>query len=121
MLDIYGRSQNGLDIEVIRQFADQVNERDVAGSLHPRAPISALPRRFFREQENSLDPKVLNDFKGQIAEFLRGNQGTIRAQKLLVDFHVSASPVPRRFVDATEEVLRLHNHDQSIQEVVVFT
>ncbi len=121
MLDIYGRSQNGLDIEVIRQFADQVNERDEAGSLHPRAPISALPRRFFREEENSLNPTVLNDFKCQIAKFLSANQGTIRAQRILVDFHVSPAPVPRRYVDATEEVFHLNNHDQSIHEVVVFT
>ncbi len=121
MLDIYGRSQNGLDIEVIRQFADQVNERDEAGSLHPGAPISALPRRFFREQGNLVDPTVLNDFKRQSAEFLSANHDTIRAQRILVDFHVSPAPVPRRYVDAIEEVFRLHNQDQLVQEVVIFT
>lgn len=51
MLDIYGRLQYGLDIEIISRFAGQVNKRDEAGSLHPTAPISALPKRFFREQE----------------------------------------------------------------------
>lgn len=121
MLDIYGRHQNGLDIEVIRQFADRVNERDEAGSLHPRAPISALPRRFFREQENSLDPTVLNDFKRQLTEFLGANQGTICARRILVDFHVCPASVPRCYVDATEEVFRLHEQDESIQEVVIFT
>jgi hypothetical protein len=120
MLDIYGRGQNGLEIEAIRQFADQVNERDEAGTLHPRAPISAIPRRFFREQENSVDPTVLNDFKRQIAEFLSANQNIIHAQRILVDFHVSPGPVPRRYVDATEEVFRLYNKEQSIQDVVVF-
>ena len=120
MLDIYGRHQHGLDIEIIRQFADRINERDEAGSLHPRAPISAVPKRFFREQENSRDPAVVNDFKRQILEFLIANQNTIHAQRILIDFHVSPASVPRRYVDAAEEVVRMHSKD-SIQEVVIFT
>ena len=120
MLDIYGRHQHGLDIEIIRQFADRINERDEAGSLHPRAPISAVPKRFFREQENSSDPAVVNDFKRQILEFLIANQNTIHAQRILIDFHVSPDSVPRRYVDAAEEVVRMHSQD-SIQEVVIFT
>ena len=120
MLDIYGRHQHGLDIEIIRQFADRINERDEAGSLHPRAPISAVPKRFFREQENSSDPAVVNDFKRQILEFLIANQNTIHAQRILIDFHVSPASVPRRYVDAAEEVVRMHSQD-SIQEVVIFT
>ncbi len=120
MLDIYGRHQHGVDIEIIRQFADRINERDEAGSLHPRAPISAVPKRFFREQENSSDPAVVNDFKRQILEFLIANQNTIHAQRILIDFHVSPAFVPRRYVDAAEEVVRMHSQD-SIQEVVIFT
>ncbi len=46
MLDIYVRSQNGLDIEAIRQFADQVNERDEAGSLYPK-PDEPEPNRGY--------------------------------------------------------------------------
>lgn len=120
MLDIYGRHQHGLDIEVIRQFADRVNERDEAGSLHPHAPISAVPRRFFREQENSSDPAVVNDLKRHILEFLVANQTTIHSQRILIDFHVSSASVPSRYVDAAAEVVRLHGQD-SIQEVVIFT
>jgi hypothetical protein len=121
MLDIYGRQQHGLDIETIRQFADRVNERDEVGSLHPRVPISAVPCRFFREQENSTDPLVLLGFKHHIVEFLGANRDTIRAQRILVDFHVSTAPVPRRYIDATEEVFRQYNQDDLIQEVVVLT
>ncbi len=120
MLDLYGRHQHGLDIEVIRQFADRVNERDEAGSLHPRAPISAVPRRFFREQETSSDPAVVNDLKRKILEFLIANQNTIHAQRILIDFHVSPASVPSSYVDAAEEVIRSHGQD-SIQEVVIFT
>jgi hypothetical protein len=120
MLDIYGRYQHGLDIQIIRQFADQINEQDEAGSLHPRAPISAVPKRFFREQENSSDPAVVKDLKRQILEFLIANQNTIHAQRILIDFHVSPASVPRRYVDAAEDVVRMHSQD-SIQEVVIFT
>lgn len=120
MLDIYGRNQHGLEIEVIRQFADRVNERDEAGSLHPRAPISAVPRRFFREQADSSDPAVMNDFRRHVLEFLVANQATIHAQRILIDFHVSSSSVPSRYVDATEEVVRLHGQ-HPIREVVIFT
>lgn len=121
MLDIYGRLQYGLDIEIISRFAGQVNKRDEAGSLHPTAPISALPKRFFREQEKSLDPTVLSDFRRQVADFISANRSTIHAKKIIVDFHVCSAPVPRRYVDATEEVFRLHQQDDSIQEVVIFT
>ncbi len=121
MLDFYGRHQLELDIDVIRQFADSVNERDEPGSLHPRAQISALPRRFFREQANTFDPSVLSDFKRHVTEFLAANKSTIHAQRLLVDFHVSSDAVPSRYVDATEEVLRLHGQDGPIHEVVIFT
>ena len=122
MLDVYGRHQNGLDIEVIRQFSDQVNQRDEAGSLHPKAPISALPSRFFREQEKTMDPAVLNDFKRQLAGFLTAAaQGAIHAQRVLVDFHVCPAPIPRHYVDATEEVFRLFDNCESIQKVVIFT
>ena len=120
MLDVYGRHQHGLDIEVIRQFADRVNEQDEAGSLHPRAPISAVPRRFFREQENSTDPAVVNNLKRCIVEFLAANQNTIHAQRILIDFHVSPASVPPRYVDVAEEAVRLHGQT-SIQEVVIFT
>lgn len=119
MLDIYGRHQHGLDIEIIRQFADLVNKRGEAGSLHPRAPISAVPNRFFREQENSNDPAVVNDLKHHILEFLVVNHNTIHAQRILIDFHVSPASVPSRYIDAAEEVVRLHGQD-SIQEVVIF-
>jgi hypothetical protein len=120
MLDVYGRHQHGLDIEVIRQFADRVNERDEAGSLHPLAPISAVPRRFFREQENNSDPAVVHDLKRHIREFLVANRNTIRAQRILIDFHVSSAPVPSRYVDAAEEMVRSHGQ-APIEEVVIFT
>ena len=121
MLDIYGRLQGGLDIDVIRNFADEINERDESGSLHPRAPISAIPRRFFRDQADSIDPSVLDDFKRHISEFIEANRKTIQASRILVDFHVLPAPVPPRYIEATEEIFRLSGQDSLIEEVVLFT
>jgi hypothetical protein len=120
MLDIYARFQHGLDIEVIRQFADRINDHDETGSLHPRAPISAVPRRFFRGQENLDDASVVNVLTRYITEFLVANRDTIHAQKILIDFHVSPASVSLRYLDVAEEVVRLHGQG-SIQEVVLFT
>lgn len=120
MLDIYGRLQLGLDIEVIRTFADRVNEDDEPGSLHPRAPISAIPRRFFRDQADSDDLSALNEFKRHISEFIEANRKTIRASRILVDFHVSPAPVPLRYIAATEELFRLTGQDSLVEEVVIF-
>ncbi len=121
MLDIYGRHQHGLDINVIRSFADRVNERDELGSLHPQAPISAIPHRFFRDQEKSNDFSALNEFKRHISEFIEANRKTIRASRILVDFHVSPEPVPHRYIEATEEIFRLAGQNDLIKEVVIFT
>jgi hypothetical protein len=121
MLDIYGRHQHGLDVDVIRIFANRINERDESGSLHPQAPISAVPRRFFRDQEKSIDLSVLRDFKHCISEFMEANRRTIHASRILVDFHVSPAPVPPHYIEATEEILCLSGQDSSIEEVVIFT
>lgn len=121
MLDIYGRLQRGLDINVIRSFADRINQNDESGTLHPRAPISAIPCRFFRDQSGSTDPIVLNDFKHHITEFIEANRKTILASRILVDFHVSPAPVPPHYVEATEEVFRQTEQDTSVAEVVIFT
>lgn len=121
MLDIYGRKQYGLAIEVIRVFADRINESDESGSLYPRAPISAIPCRFFREQASSTDPSVLDDFKRHISDFIESNRKTIRATRIFVDFHVSPAPVPRHYIEAAEEVFRLSREDSGIEEVVIST
>jgi hypothetical protein len=121
MLDIYGRLNRGLDIDVIRNFADRINKGDESGTLHPRAPISAVPCRFFRDQSDSIDPSVLSDFKRHITEFIEANRRTILASRILVDFHVSPAPVPPRYIEATEEVFRLAGQYTPVAEVVIFT
>lgn len=119
MLTIYSKHHN-LDNRTISRFADHVNCQDMSGSLYPLAPISALPRRFFREQAENKDPYTLNEFQQHVIEFLTMNESTINAQKILIDFHVSSAPVPERYTQATVELL--HKLNQSlIQEVIIIT
>ena len=120
-LDIYARQQHGLEIETVSQFADRINASNESGSLYPRAPISAVPRRFFRDHANSDDPQLLSDFRRHISEFLDANRKTIHAKQLLVDFHVSAQPVSGQYLDAAEAVLLSQGPDSGVEEVVIFT
>ena len=121
MLDIYGRHKHGIDIQVIRQFADQVNRRNEPGSLHPKAPISALPRRYFREIDESEIPNHIDQFRSDLRQFIQANSSTIHASKVLVDFHVSPQPVPTEYITAIEEIFRLDGNGAGIEQLVIFT
>lgn len=120
MLDTYGRHKHGVNIDVIQSFADQINERNESGSLHPKAPISAIPRRFFRDISESEIPNHIEDFKRHINEFIDANRNEIRAKKILIDFHVSQEPVSKLYLDATEVVFRERENDNEIYEIVLF-
>jgi hypothetical protein len=107
MLDLYGRDLHKLEIEIIGEFAERVNRTDESGSLHPVAPISALPRRLFRDgvAETGGAPTAPAEFKREIVGFLAANDSTIRATRVLMDFHVSSEPVPKEYLQAAEEAI----------------
>lgn len=71
---------HGFDGTMLRSFADAVNSRDETGSLHPRAPVSAVPRRFIR------DSRDVATLARQIETFLVANTETIHSGKILFDF-----------------------------------
>ncbi|MFP4582294.1 MAG: hypothetical protein ACLFN9_02830 [Desulfococcaceae bacterium] len=119
MLDIYGRHGHGLNTGTIHQFADQVNRRDEAGSLHPKAPVSALPRRFFREIPENEILNHIDEFKRHVREFIEANRNVIRARRILVDFHVSPAPVPDAYLSAAEQVFRKYADKDEIDNVVI--
>lgn len=122
MLDVYGQLQRGLSAEAIRNFAAQVNKRDQSGSLHPTAPISAVPRRLFQDQADlAAGSAALEDFKRYITGFIDANQSQIRASKVLVDFHWSRQPPTARYIEVTEESFCLRAQAGPIQELVIFT
>lgn len=99
----------GFDGTILRSFADAVNSRDETGSLHPRAPVSAVPRRLIRD---SRDVAALAH---QIESFLEVNQASIRARRILFDFR---TPTVALFVLlAVEQALA--GRKSGLDEVVV--
>ena len=70
----------GLDKALVEEFSDQVNESGEAGSLHPKVPISAIPRYLIRENTDS------GKLESCLREFLEVNQQHIKAKKLVIDF-----------------------------------
>lgn len=118
MLDIYGRDEVG--IAVIRDFADRINDGDEPGSLHPRVAISALPRRFFRDSAEP-DADTLKVFREQLQQFIKANETEILAPRVLVDFHVSAAPVPVPYVKATIAAFAACDPTSVMTEVVVLS
>ena len=82
----YCAEQFGLDKEFVEQFSEQVNETNETGSLHPKAPISAIPRHLIRENNDS------DKLARYIREFLEVNQQRIKARKLLLDFRAGLAP-----------------------------
>jgi hypothetical protein len=109
MLSIYGELF-GLDFDTINKFSNKVNKNDELGSLHPQASISAVPRRFIRDEEDR------NALSEQIEYFLKANQETIKATKLLFDF--SAGGVASFVIDACRQALK-SPYTNNIDEVII--
>lgn len=108
MLDVYGRHHHGLDRDLLQRFDDDVNARDAGGTLHPHAPISALPRRFFHDPNAAADTALVAEFARRLEDFLVASRETIRGRRVLVDLHVSPEPVPRPLLEAAREVFAQH-------------
>jgi hypothetical protein len=108
MLNIYGDSF-GIDRETLKAFEDASNRSDEPGSLHPRAPISVVPRRFIRGTEDCAA------LAARISEFLKANHDSIHAKKLLVDFRAGVAPW---VLDAVLDALR-SPHAAGIEDVVI--
>ena len=85
MLNVYSE-EFGIDRNTIERFSQEVNQKDESGSLHPKAPISAVPRHFIRDNNNSARLAV------QIKEFLKANENQIKANKLLIDLRAGVAP-----------------------------
>ncbi len=110
MLNVYAK-QFGLDKDTIEKFSQETNRKNESGSLHPKAPISAVPRRFIRDDHNSAT------LAEQIEDFLKTNQNHIKAKKLLIDFRSGVAPFA---VDACKTALQT-SYAQAIDEVVIIT
>ncbi|MGQ9864962.1 MAG: hypothetical protein ACUVSQ_01555 [Pseudanabaenaceae cyanobacterium] len=77
--------------------------------MHPKAPISAVPRRFTR---NDNSPDALTR---PIVDFLKANQSHIKATKLLFDFRAGVAPF---VVDACKVALE-SPYTKGVEEVII--
>jgi hypothetical protein len=107
-LDIHAR-RLGLDRELVKSFASAVNERSSVGSLHPQAPISAVPRELVRDRQN------IDALAASIGEFLRVNRETIKARRLAFDFRTPS--VPEFTVAALNSAIR--TQESGLEEILI--
>jgi hypothetical protein len=119
MLDIHAQQVHGLDGKVTREFADLVNRSGEAGSLYPSAPISAFPRWYFRDIEESEIPIHIARFRRIFEDFLQSNRQTIQAKKLLIDLHVCPRPVSKIYLAEIDGILNDSSQNSGIDEVVI--
>lgn len=119
MLDIYGNRKLGVEREVLKKFEEKINSSGESGSLHPSAPLSAIPKKFFRELSGSRAPIIAAEFKEYIEEFISVNETTIRAERVLVEFHVSPRPVPVMYIQITETAFRARPAESVLKQVVI--
>jgi hypothetical protein len=84
-LDIHGR-RFGIDREQVVAFAKKVNDLADVGSLHPIAPISAVPRELVRDRQD------VDALAASISNFFRGNRETIKARRMVFDFRLPSVP-----------------------------
>ncbi len=118
-LDTYARLHRRLSSEVIQNFVAQVNKSDTSGSLHPTAPLSALPQRIFAHQPDATGSHILDDLKRLLAAFIEANRRSIHATRVVVDFKHSGTPLAASYISAIEEVFLLRGNGSSIEEVVI--
>jgi hypothetical protein len=85
MLNIYGEEAK-IDRGTLEEFASRINRNDSFSSLHPVAPISAVPRRLIRDGGDAVA------LYRELTLFLRQNGRTIKAKKLLFDFRAGVAP-----------------------------
>lgn len=107
-LDIHAR-RLGIDRELVKSFVSEVNDRSSVGSLHPQAPISAVPRELVRDR---LDVDAL---AASIGEFLHVNRETIKARRLAFDFRTPS--VPEFTVAALNSAMRAQ--ESGLEEVLI--
>lgn len=94
----------GLTKTEIVAFAAMVNERGEAGSLHPRARISAIPRTLIRDAPDKIE------LQNQIVSFFHANSTVIKATRIAFDFRTPR--VQRYVVSAIEAVMRGSENSQ---------
>jgi hypothetical protein len=99
-----------IEKENLVSFADEINARNESGSLHPLAPVSAVPRVLLRDQKDASALCLC------IEEFYKINAVGIHARKVLLDFR---TPNVERFVQLAVEMSLRSEEVNFIDELIV--
>lgn len=94
-LDIHGRRLE-VSRSILSKFSLAVNLTKETGTLHPTAPISAVPRDCIRDIED-VDLVV-----GHFLDFVKANTLYLSTPRLLLDF--STPSLPRHVYEAILQV-----------------
>lgn len=109
MLDQYARGKYKMSITNIQEFANRINRSNEPGTLYPHAPISGMPRKYFRELAATREPSVIIEFQQQLRETLAAIAGLpvqTPMKTVVLDFRVSPASVPEGYVQAAIAVAR---------------
>lgn len=109
-LSIHGE-RCGIDRETLKEFARAVNERGEPGSLHPLAPISAIPRSLIRDNAER------EEIQRKIAEFFAANREKIRASRICIFLQGHENPETVRAAIAGAVTEEERNDDTPVEEV----
>jgi hypothetical protein len=100
----------GLDLEQSRTFANAVNDLNNVGSLHPQAPISAVPRELVRNRQDASSLAI------SICQFFLHNRESIKSRRLVFDFRTPSVPV---FVIEALNLAIESDVDNGLEEVLI--
>jgi hypothetical protein len=119
-LDVYAWGVHGVDVETIEKFADQINGKYQVDCLYPKAPVSALPFRYFHfVEENDFVLYHLEDFNRHMQEFIELNRTRVQARKILVDLHRDSDPVWDCYLTAAERAFKNFANENDFDEIVL--
>lgn len=94
-LDLHGR-RLGVTLGTLSAFTEAVNQAEDTGTLFSAAPITALPRECVRDT-TEVEPVVHH-----LQEFLKANEASLHATRLLLDF--STPRLPKHVLEAILQV-----------------
>lgn len=97
-----------VDRGAVDAFEERINESDEPGSLYPKAPVSAIPRKYVKEAGQG------EGLKQHIKDFLAANNKKIKAKKLLISF---STCVDSSMVEDVKEALESSGSD--LEEVII--
>jgi hypothetical protein len=103
-------SRFGLDLEKVRAFAEAVNAHSDVRSLHPYAPITAVPQGLVRDSQD------VDALTACIRSFFHINRETLHAQRLVFDFRTPF--VPEFAVEALTQAIK-DEGDCGLDEILI--